>query len=305
MPKKFNILILGPDTDIGQSIMKIINDHFHYLNVATPTGIYKEGSILPPNQIAMNFSNAEKLGQQLKMAEVVVSCALRYSTDEIQNIAKENNVKFVNGCCSYPQAVIEAAFQRLPFQPTSMSAIQTASGTSIIDFWHISHNETGLSAPTLYNNKWCIEQESVPLEGLSVKHRLEFNRKISAYIFWICALISRFIFPFFKKSSAYRSLSSWRFTGKCYEHNQKYKFKAYSEKVDAEILRPDLAMLKILDGLGISRSDSHDWGCCTKMKVKLEEYVLWQQSNSPNKHRLTSSNVVMSKSSNNLKADSF
>lgn len=273
MPKRFNIIILGPDTDIGQSIIRIINDHFHYLNVAVPTGIYKEGSVLPPNQIAMNFANSEKLAQELSMAEVVVSCALKYSTEEIQNIAKKVNVKYVDGCCSYPQAVIEAAFQRLPFTSTSMSAIQTATGFSIIDFWNISHSETGLPQPANYDGKWCIDQESVSLEGVSVKHRLEFKRKFTAFLFWIFALISRFIYPFFKKAKAYMSLSSWTFIGKCYEHNQKYKFKAYSERVDAEALRPDLAMLKILDGLGISRSDSHEWTVCQGLKVKLVEYV--------------------------------
>jgi hypothetical protein len=39
-PRRFNLLIIGPDTQIGKSIIKKINDHFHFLNIAVPTGLY-------------------------------------------------------------------------------------------------------------------------------------------------------------------------------------------------------------------------------------------------------------------------
>ncbi|EAY22315.1 hypothetical protein TVAG_377940 [Trichomonas vaginalis G3] len=273
MPKRFNLLILAPDTELGQSIIRIINDHFHYLNVAVPTGLYKEGTILPPYQIAMNFTNLSQLANDLSLADVVVSCSPKYSTEEIQEIARQHQIKFVDGCFSYPQAVIEAAFNRLPFVSTKMEAIQTVSGFSLIDFWIISHTETPLPAPTNIDNTWCIDQESVPLDGFSVRHRLEFKRRFSALLFWILSFISRLIYPIFKKSKATRSLSNWTFVGKCFEHNQKYKFKAYAERVDAETLRPDLAMLKIIEGLGINRCDCHEWEYFSKMKVKLLEYT--------------------------------
>ena len=71
----------------------------------------------------------------------------------------------------------------------------------------------------------------------------------------------------------YSSTSRWNFSGKGLEHHQEYRFKAIAEGVDAELLRPDLALFKSLDALGINRSESHDWGCCNRMKVKLTEYT--------------------------------
>ena len=275
MTKRFNLLLLGVDSDIGQSVIKMINDHFHYLECAVPAQKYRSGAILPPNQIAMNFQNSAMLEEDLSLFDVVASCSPKYSSKSIINACEKLKVKFVDGCCSYPEAVIAAAFQRLPFDATNMEAVQSAAGLSILDFWTISHNESGLPLPRMIDSCWCIEQESVSLEGFSVSHRVQFGERFGAFfafLFWIMSVISRFVYPFFKRGKAYRSLSNWTFIGKCYEHNQKYKFKAKAERVDADSLRPDLAMQKIIDNLGIDKRYSLDWRPCEKFKVKLVEY---------------------------------
>ena len=279
MTKRFDLLILGADSDIGQSIIRLINDRFHYIECAVPAKKYRKGAFLPPNQIAMSLSNAQSLEEDLSLFEVVVSCSPQYSSQMIRSVCEKLNTKFVDGCCSYPEAVIAASFIRLPFHPTNMEAIQSAAGFSVLDFWTVSHNESSLPFPKKIDSRWCIEQESVSLEGFSVSHRLEFSYRFGAFfsiLFWVMALISRFIYPFFKKGKAYRSLSTWTFNGKCYEHNQKYKFKARAERVDAELLRPDIAMSKIIDGLGIEKRESLEWRPCEKLKVKLVEYNIQQ-----------------------------
>ena len=275
MTKSYDLLILGADSDIGQSIIRLINDRFHYIECAVPTKKYRAGAILPSNQIALVFSNHSLLEEDIKQFEVVVSCSPKYSSNTIKSICEKAKTKFIDGCCSYPEAVIASAFLRLPFKPMSMEASQSAHGFSFFDFWTISHNESSLPFPKKVNSIWCIDQESVSLEGFSVSHRLEFKSRFSAFFaffFWIMALISRVIYPFFKKGKAYRSLSNWTFHGKCYEHNQKYRFKATAERVDAELLRPDIAMFRIIECLDIDRKYKLEWRPCEKLKVKLVEY---------------------------------
>ena len=229
MPNKCDLLILGADSDIGQSIIRLINDRFPFIECAVPAKRYRSDAILPPNQIVMPFLNQTPKLEDLKLFDVVLSCSPKYSSNKIKSLCEKCNTKFVDGCCSYPEAVIEAAFLRLPFQPTNMEAFQTASGFSIIDFWTISHQETSLPFPKKIDSKWCIEQESISLtEGCSVSHRLEFGNRFGpffALLFWFLSLFSRLLFPYFKKGIPYRSISSWTFTGKTYEYNKKYKFR--------------------------------------------------------------------------------
>ncbi|OHS93521.1 hypothetical protein TRFO_11728 [Tritrichomonas foetus] len=272
MKKRFNLLILGPDTRIGQALIKKINDHFHFLNIAIPTGLYKEQAVLPPYQLALNFANPELLAEDFQLAEVVVSCSPHYSTETIKAAAYKASSKFIDACFSYPQTVIEAACQRLPFRPTTMEATQSASGCSIIDLWRISHQITIMPFPRHHDNRWLIDQGTVSLEEISISHSFEFSSRIYAILFWFFSLLLRFMWPFFNDAKVYSSTSRWNFSGTGLEHHQEYRFRAIAEGVDAELLRPDLALFKSLDALGINRSESHDWGCCARMKVKLTEY---------------------------------
>jgi hypothetical protein len=272
MSKRFNLLILGPDTRIGQSLIRKINDHFNFLNIAVPTGLYKDQVILPPYQIFVDFTDLQRLIEGFSLVEVVVVCAPQYSTDLIRNAVNGAKVGYVDACFSYPQTVIEAACHRLSFKPTMMEATQSAAGCSIPDLWCISHQLTILPYPRKNNGRWLIDQGTVSLEEISVAHSFEFSGRFYAVLFWLFSLFLRFVYPFFADKKPYTSTSNWRFSGRGLEHHQEYKFKAVAEGVDAELLRPDLALIKSLDALKISRSESHDWGCCNKLKVKLTEY---------------------------------
>ena len=273
MVRRFNILILGPESKIGQALIRKINDHFHFLNIAIPTGNYKGQLILPPYQIALNYTNLSQLSKDFSLTEVVVSCSPYYNTDIIKLAASQAYTTFIDACFSYPQTVIEAACYRLPFHPTIMEASQSSSGCSIPDMWIISHQLTTIPSPKKIDGNWFLEQGTVPLEDISVVHRIKFSNQIYAKLFYFFILLLRIIIPLFNNRKTYSSRSTWWFSGRCLEHHQEYLFKAYAEGVDADLLRPDLALIKILNALKISRSEWHDWGCCKEMKVKLQEYI--------------------------------
>jgi hypothetical protein len=129
-----------------------------------------------------------------------------------------------------------------------------------------------LPLPRQSDNRYLIDQGTVSLEEISIAHSFAFSGRFYAYLFWLFSLLLRFICPFFSDRKAYTSTSNWVFSGRGLEHHQEYEFKAIAESVDAELLRPDLALVKALDELKFSRSESHNWGCCSKLKVKLSEY---------------------------------
>jgi hypothetical protein len=275
-PRRFNLLILGPETRIGQSIIKKINDHFHFLNIAIPTGLYTGAVVLPPSQISFSLTDTEQLQLSFRLTEVVVACAPQYATSAVQQAATASSTTFVNACFSYPEAVICAACHRLPFRPTRMEATQSASGCSLPDLWVISHQFTPLRMPrqSETTKRWLIEQGTVSLETIGVVHSFEFASRFFAYAFWLFSMLLRFMYPFFSDRKPYSSTSHWWFSGRGLEHHQEYEFGAFAEAVDAETLRPDLALVKALDALEISKRECHDWGCCSKLKVNLRQYNL-------------------------------
>jgi hypothetical protein len=162
-----------------------------------------------------------------------------------------------------------------------MEATQSASGCSLPDLWAISHQFTMLRMPRQRDNRWLIEQGTVSLETIGVVHSFEFASRFSALVFWLLSLLLRFIYPFFSDKKPYSSTSNWWFSGRGLEHHQEYEFSAFAEAVDAELLRPDLALVKTLDALEIRKSECHDWGCCSKLKVKLRRYDLPQDPAKP------------------------
>jgi hypothetical protein len=289
-PRRFNILILGPDTRIGQSIIKKIDDHFHFLNIAVPTGQYKGQIVLPASQMHLNLSNPDLLSSSFRLAEVIIACASHYATDEvIIEAARTAPTKFINACFSYPEAVIEAACHRLPFRPTRMEATQSASGCALTDLWVISHlftilptprhvtkevvRRTGKTERRDVDHMYLIDQGTVSLDEIGVAHSFAFTKWFYAWLFWIFSLFLRFIYPGVSKKKPCASTSTWTFAGRGLEHSQEYEFVAVAEAVDAELLRPDLALAKALDALAINKSECHDWGCCSKLKVRLRSYT--------------------------------
>jgi len=127
--------------------------------------------------------------------------------------------------------------------------------------------------PHRNGDRWLIDQGTVSLKDSSVVHSFQFSGRFYALFFWLFALLMRFVFPVFSDGKPHTSTSNWRFSGRGLEHHREYAFQAAAKGVDAELLRPDLALAKALDGLGISRVEPHDWGCCDQLKVKSTEYL--------------------------------
>jgi len=96
MPRQFNILALGPATRIGQAIIKRINDHFQFLNIAVPTGLYKEEAILPPYQIALDLANIEHLVDDFALTEVIIICSAHYSTETVRAAAARAKTRLID-----------------------------------------------------------------------------------------------------------------------------------------------------------------------------------------------------------------
>ena len=272
MSRKFNILLLSPETEIGQTIIQKLTDYFHHITAAVPAARYSEGILLPPVHIVLHLGQPAVLAKEFSRFETIIACSPSMATEQIKSAALNASATFINAAISYPEAVAGAVFNRLSFTPTAMEAYQSAAGLSLRDIWHLSHQPEALTFPSIIGGTPVIEQESISLDTISVVHRIEFTSRFYAILFWLVCILLRVIFPFFKSRRGYSSKCRWRFVGRCLEHHQEFTFVASSDKIDADLLRPDLALQKALNALGIPQDISHGWGCCYQLKVRLLEY---------------------------------
>ena len=274
MVKDIHVLLLGFETQNGQLILKRIFDYFPTLKVAVPAGMYGENIIISQYLLPINYSNVEQMTQSFQFVQTVVACDSKYNTLKIKQAAEAANTKFLDACYNYPRTVVESAYHKFSFTPTLMNAHQSASGIGFRGLWILSHQLSMLSFPTLIENKWSINQDPIDVHGLKVNHVIEFSNRFFAFLFWFFALLFRIIFPFFKDRHTYSSNCDWRFFGETTEHSTKYRFMATANEVEADMLRPDEAILSILNSLGFKENEIADWNCFNRFRIKLQKYEL-------------------------------
>lgn len=274
MVKDIHILLLGFETQNGQLILKRIFDNFPTLKVAVPAGIYNENTTISQYILPINYSNVEQMTQSFQVVQTVVVCDSKYNTAKIKQAVKAANSKYLDVCYDYPNTVVESAYHKFSFTPTSMDAHQSASGIGFKGFWILSHQQSMLSFPSIREGKWSISQNPIIVNQLKVNHVVEFSNRFFAYFFWILALLFRIIFPIFKDRHTYSSNCDWRFFGETKEHSTRYRFVAIAKEVEADNFRADKAILKILDTLGFKENEIADWNCFSRFRLKLQKYEL-------------------------------
>lgn len=274
MVKDIHVLLLGFETQNGQLIIKRIFDYFPTLKVAVPAGMYGDNITMSQYILPINYSDVEQMTHSFQFVQTVVACDSKYNTLKIKQAAEAANVKFLDVCYNYPKTVVESAYYKFSFTPTQMNAHQSASGVGIRGLWILSHQKSMLSFPALIEEKWSIKQEPINVHQLKVNHFIEFSNRFFAYLFWLLALLFRIIFPFFKDRQTYSSNCNWRFFGETTEHSTKYKFIATANDVEADLLRPDEAILSILNSLGFKENEIADWNCFNRFRIKLQKYEL-------------------------------
>lgn len=269
--RKLQAVILGIETITGQHVLRKIRTHFPVFKIAVPTAPYPENVTIPPFLIPLNMNNFEHLVNSLQATQTVIVCDKKYHTQNLIRACEKAETKLILAYFAYPQLAIESVFSKFSFVPQEMEAHQQASGIGLRAFWAIAHSPKWVSLPQLHQNKWTIEQDTVPVSGVNVKHRIEFQSRFFALLFWFFAILTRIIWPVCI-NSAKACVCDWKFFGVTQEHGKKFRFTASVKEIDSDYIRHDAVIMKLLPAIGIKRNEACDWQSFAKIKITLDRY---------------------------------
>jgi hypothetical protein len=274
MNKPFHVLILGVETPLGQSILDHLQTSFPVLKVAVPARRYSAITSLSPYFLPVSLNS---LSESFKEVRTVISCSSEYSGAIYREAAAAENCTFVDVSSSYRETVLESFLRKLDFEPKTMTAFQSARGISFWGFLSIARRHS-IPKPRQNRGFWVIDQGIVTLQKRNnqfpIPTALEFGSHFFAMIFWVLAIIVRFISAWLKFESRDSSASNWRFIGVTEEHGQDYEFEIEAPAVEEGDLRPDLCVIKIVDALGVHPDEACDWPAFERLKLKFVSYTL-------------------------------
>lgn len=270
--RKFQVLLLGVETPTGQMVLRRFRENFPVFKVAVPTFPYPGEVQIPAYQIPVDLNDQAYLTRVFGSVDVVVACDSRGATQKVKAAAGAAGTRFVDASFSYPEVVIESCFERFSFRPVEMGAIQRAAGLGFRGFWKIAHRRRMAGFPSLSHGTWSIEQDPVLVGGVSVRHWIGFKSKFWAVLFWLWALVLRFVVPVFGDGRTRGCVSDWKFFGVTEEHGQRYSFETDVSHADGDVLLPDLLTVKALDGIGAKHDECCDWPAFARLDVKLSSY---------------------------------
>ena len=269
---KVDAFLLGVETPTGQLVLKRFRDHFPIFKVAAPTSLYPDSVEIPPYLIPVNLDDVDCMTSVFQSVDVVIACHWRYTTSKIMSAAKSAGCYFLNATMSYPEIVIESCWRKFSFRANSMVAYQSASGIGFSGFWKVSHRKKMIEFPKLRDNRWSIEQDPVSFEGITITHRIAFKSKFWAVLFWIWALILRFLVPFFGDGRLSGCECDWNFIGTTEEHGTMYCYEGDAMHVDSSILLPDLLVTRALSCLRVKDDECCDWPAFPRLNVRLNSF---------------------------------
>jgi hypothetical protein len=273
--RPYHVLLIGVETPFGQAMLSRLNEHFQPLKVAAPAKIYDDSVSLPPYLLPVNLqSPTEDSFQQVR---TVVTCAPELMTDALRRAVDAADAKLIDVPSSYTETVVEGCFAKFGFRPESMSAGQSASGLGLVGTWYVAHRRP-LRRVIRRDGKWVINQGTITVragtdEAVEVEHFIPFRNRFWAWLFWLFALILRLIPPYQIKPPSDGNCD-WEFSGETKEHDQVYEFKAAAQSVKAKMVRPDLAVIAVLDQLEIVRNEAAHWPAFNLLTLRLLSYRL-------------------------------
>jgi hypothetical protein len=255
MTRPFQVLILGIETPLGQSVLKRLREQLPILKIAVPADRYSPNLSIPP--YALVFGSDRRTAFQ--EVHTVVCCSPTYLSD--REVAKSVDCKFIEICCPYDEVVLQSCTHRLGFEPWgAIDRYQRAASIRFWVFWWLAHELK--NGPEKKNDKWGI--------SVSRGHTVEFESVVWAYAFWILAVIVRFVLRGREAGVTVQGKSDWRFVGNVIIDKGNYEFVAKFRSVDAERLRPDLAVCLVVKALGANIEEIDGSDLFESLEMRLE-----------------------------------
>lgn len=275
--KKFQVLILGIETKIGQEVYYKLKNSLPHVKICVPSIIYSENTDIPSNMIPLSTKNKSQLVSTFsKFVQIIVLCSNKYYTQEIIEAAKETNTCFINAIDNYSQTVIESVERKMVFNPSQMQAYQYANETSILCLLRIALQQAYNLPIKTDDHEWIFKQDDCYINGKTINRNLVFKNCIFAYFFYFCSIILRLIFPLNK--NILKGNSKWKFIGETIENKKRYKFVIETGNVNADYLRADLVTVKINEKLDVINGIG-DIQYFSRLNIALKSYEYIKKQN--------------------------
>jgi hypothetical protein len=259
MDPSYQVLILGVETALGQSVLKRLREKLPVLKIAVPPHQYSPSIEIPPYVVPEDQSGV----LAFKQVHTVLCCSMEHLQLKAQ--ATNAGCKFIRICSSYNKVIQRSCFHKLGFRPSgAVSLYQKAGSLGFWAFWWLAHRNF-LRPQEGRNEKWKIV--------IGRSHSLEFDNLIFAWLFYLIAMIVHFIPYRSHKTCPVPGSSSWRFEGDVdiegHGKSQKHHFEAISDSVDCEVLRLDLAVLLVVKSLGAEPETIDHWTLFDGLNLRL------------------------------------
>ena len=267
---KYHILILGPETIIGQKVILKLIQQYSYLQVAVIAKRYPPKIILPPNQIAVESFDLPGLVDAFLISSLVLSCDPKYSTQACKTIIQDSQSQFIDGCVSHFDVVLRSLLYKLPFKPNELvlEKYVTFEKFFSFDIWTFSHSSCIISRPVIINDEILIQQPKLTYEDKVYPHQIRFTSLIMAYIIWFFALILKLFPKWFGEVS---DNDDWEFRGIVEEHEKNYEFSGRI-KADWKNATGEIAVIEALNCLNLKSHLCYDDSICQDVQFEMSTY---------------------------------
>ena len=190
--KRFDVLVLGVETCVGQQFYKDLREKYPLLTVATIAKRYSVKVDLPTHFVPVDFEDHEKMCQVFSLSRAVVACDLKYVNERVKRAARGAQVAFIE---SVPrnQLLIEGALEEVEFKPASMIMHEMFSFSLGCVSSLLRAKQFGTPKK---HGEWTIDEDVITLSdpvGLKVRVRCEFVHWLWAWIFWFVIFVMRIL----------------------------------------------------------------------------------------------------------------
>lgn len=183
----YDVLIIGPDTEIGKELIKKLQIVDKNMTIYVPAKKYK--NFYHQFQIYMDERNTNSIKAAFQKFNVVIQCTPKITKELLQVSKTMIDIDYYNACITDIDAIIETLHNKLPMEIKHINIYEKLGFLNL--FSHLKfHN---------FPHKACIYCESYN----DVDYFLLFNNQLISILFWIfCQILCLVSFIFNRNLSA-------------------------------------------------------------------------------------------------------
>lgn len=243
----YDVLLLHPDTHLGQSIIRKINDINRNISIYVPSQLYGN-QFFHENQIIIS-KNSNDCVKIVNRFRIVVSCCDSSFSRQIEEAIPKTNTEFYLADVSDTEAIIKGVVSKLPVQTQpSQLLIDSSSINGLNDIINVARGPC-LSFPVKYKDRYIINLDKTDKTSTAVL----FKSILNAVLYWFISLILHTLIIFNRNEyNRFTKCKCSIIAKPVSEQKLNYKINAYVENTCN--IKADVTILNILRCLKIKQN---------------------------------------------------